>query len=68
MYRMGAEIVNTVIIRDLEELVTLAIVIALHAVLSVLIHWEIKSERKDEQNDHSGKKEIPETEKEEIHQ
>jgi uncharacterized membrane protein len=67
-FKMGAEIVNTVIIRDLEELVTLAIVIALHAVLSVLIHWEIKSERKDEQNDHSGKKEIPETEKEEIHQ
>ena len=50
-FKMGAEIVNTVIVRDLRELGTLAIVIALRAILSLLIHWEIKSERKSEMND-----------------
>ena len=47
-FKMGAEIVNTVIVRDLKELVILAIVIALRAVLALLIHWEIKNERKEE--------------------
>ena len=48
-FKMGAEIVKTVIIRDLKELVILAFVIALRAVLAVLIHWEIKNEEKHEQ-------------------
>ena len=47
-FKIGAEIVSTVIIRDLRELVVLATVIALRTVLALLIHWEIKSERRDE--------------------
>lgn len=47
-FKMGAEIVNTVIVRELRELGTLAIVIALRAILSLLIHWEIKNEKKSE--------------------
>lgn len=50
-FKMGAEIVNTVIVRNLAELGTLAIVIALRAILSLLIHWEIKNERKAELNE-----------------
>ena len=55
-FKMGAEIVNTVIVRDLAELGVLAVVIALRALLSLLIHWEIKIERsagkeKREQNE-----------------
>ena len=46
-FKMGAEIVNTVIVRDLRELAVLAIVIALRAVLAVLIHWEIKNDEPD---------------------
>ena len=45
-FKMGAEIVNTVIIRNLEELLILAIVIALRAILALLIHWEIKNEER----------------------
>jgi uncharacterized membrane protein len=45
-FKMGAEIVNTVIVRNLAELGTLAIVIALRAILSLLIHWEIRNEKK----------------------
>ena len=44
-FKMGAEIVKTVIIRDLRELGILAIVIALRAVIALLIHWEIKNEQ-----------------------
>ncbi len=47
-FKMGAEIVNTVIIRDLRELAVLAIVIALRAILALLIHWEIKNEQQTE--------------------
>ena len=54
-FKMGAEIVNTVIVRNLAELGTLAIVIALRAVLSILIHWEIKNERKAEMDEPKGK-------------
>ena len=56
-FKMGAEIVNTVIIRDLRELVVLAIVIALRAILAALIHWEIKNERKDEESEKANNKE-----------
>ena len=55
-FKMGAEIVNTVIVRDLAELGTLAIVIALRAILSLLIHWEITNERKSEENEVFAKK------------
>ena len=48
-FKMGAEIVNTVIVRDLKELGVLAIIIALRAFLALLIHWEIKNERRDEE-------------------
>lgn len=48
-FKMGAEIVNTVIIRDLRELGILAIVIGLRAILAILIHWEIKNEQREVQ-------------------
>lgn len=50
-FKMGAEIINTVIIHDLKELATLAIVILIRALLAVIIHWEIKMERQEEQNE-----------------
>ena len=50
-FKIGAEIANTVIVRSLSELGTLAIVIALRATLSLLIHWEIINERKAELNE-----------------
>ena len=47
-FKMGAEIINTVIIRDLRELAVLAVIIALRAILALLIHWEIKNEKNDD--------------------
>ena len=55
-FKMGAEIVNTVIVRDLKELCILGVVIALRAVLALLIHWEIKNERhSDDSRDETSK-------------
>ena len=52
-FKMGAEIVNTEIVRELRELAVLAIIIALRAILALLIHWEIKNE-KNEEDIHKG--------------
>lgn len=48
--KMGAEIINTVVIRDLTELAILAVVILIRALLAFIIHWEIRMEQKSEQN------------------
>jgi uncharacterized membrane protein len=44
--KMGAEIIHTVIVRDLKELGILAVVILIRALLAVIIHWEIRMEQK----------------------
>lgn len=49
-FKMGAEIIKTVIIHDLKELVILGVVIAIRALLAVVIHWEIHMERKEERD------------------
>ena len=41
-FKMAAEILKTVMVRELEELLVLGIVIALRALLSFLIHFEMK--------------------------
>lgn len=46
-FKMGAEIIKTVIIENISELLVLAFVIVLRAALAFLIHWEIKAEKKD---------------------
>lgn len=43
-FKMGSEILRTVVVRDWEEIVTVAGIIALRALLAFLIHWEIKEE------------------------
>ncbi|MBQ6847450.1 MAG: DUF1622 domain-containing protein [Clostridia bacterium] len=41
-FKMAAEILKTVLIREMSELLVLGAVILLRAVLSVLIHFEMK--------------------------
>ena len=48
-FKMGAEIIKTVIVHDLKELAVLGIVILIRALLAFLIHWEIKMEKKEEE-------------------
>ena len=45
-FKLGSEILRTVIVRNMEEIYIVAWIIILRAVLTFLIHWEIKTEEK----------------------
>lgn len=42
-FKLGAEIIKTVIVRDLNELFILGFVVILRIVLTFVIHWEINA-------------------------
>ena len=44
-FKMAAEILKTVLVQDLEELLTLGAVILLRGLLSLLIHVEMREDR-----------------------
>lgn len=44
-FKLGSEILRTVVVREWTEILTVAGIIALRAALTFLIHWEIKEER-----------------------
>ena len=46
-FKMGAEIIKTVIVHNLEELAILGVVIIIRALLAFIIHWEIQIEEKE---------------------
>ncbi len=46
-FKMGAEIIKTVIIHNLEELAILGVVIIIRALLAFIVHWEIRTEEKE---------------------
>ncbi len=46
-FKMAAEILKTVLVRELKELLVLGAVILLRAILSVLIHFEMKHINRD---------------------
>jgi len=43
-FKLGSEILRTVVIRELSEIGIVAAIIAVRAALTLLIHWEIKNE------------------------
>jgi uncharacterized membrane protein len=45
-FKLGAEILKTLIIRTKEELLILASIVVLRAALTLIIHWEIESDSK----------------------
>lgn len=47
-FKLGSEILRTVVVRQLEEVVIVGAIIALRAALTFLIHWEIKVEQESE--------------------
>ena len=49
-FKMGAEIIKTVIIHNLEELAILGVVILIRALLGFIIHWEMQMEEKSLRN------------------
>lgn len=47
-FKLGSEILRTVVVRSLSEIAIVGSIIALRAVLTILIHWEIKNEKNEE--------------------
>jgi uncharacterized membrane protein len=45
-FKLGGELLRTVVVREWAELGILGAIIALRAALTFLIHWEIKNEEK----------------------
>lgn len=46
-FKLGGEVLRTVLARDWEELMILGAVIALRGALTLLLHWEIKNEKQE---------------------
>ena len=46
-FKMGAEVLKTAIADSWGELQILAAVFGLRALMSILVHWELKQEKKD---------------------
>ncbi len=44
-FKLGSEILRTVVVRDLSEIAIVGAIIVLRAALTLLIHWEIKNEK-----------------------
>lgn len=42
-FKLAAEIIKTVVIRDLDEFMILAAVAALRVIITLVLHWELKS-------------------------
>lgn len=46
-FKMGGEVLRTVVVREWRELGILGAVIVLRTALTLLLHWEIENEKKD---------------------
>lgn len=46
-FKMGSEVLRTVVVREWSELGILGAIIFLRGLLTFLIHWEIKHEKED---------------------
>ena len=46
-FKLGGEILRTVVVRDLSEIMIVGAIILLRAALTFLIHWDIKNEEED---------------------
>ena len=46
-FKLGSEILRTVAVREFKEILIVASIIALRALLTFLIHWEIKNEENE---------------------
>ena len=43
-FKLGSEILRTIIVGEISELLIIAAIIGLHTALTFLMHWEIKDE------------------------
>ena len=56
-FKMGGEVLRTVVVREWSELGILGAIIVLRAMLTFLIHWEIKNEKRETKEEQGEKPE-----------
>ena len=49
-FKLGGEVLRTVLARDWNELAILGALIVLRGALTVLLHWEIKNEKREHEH------------------
>lgn len=49
-FKLGSEILRTVVVREWKEISIAGGIIVLRAALNFLIHWELKQEKKEKEN------------------
>ena len=54
-FKLGGEVLRTVVVREWSELGILGAIIGLRAALTLLIHWEIKNEEEALSEKEAGK-------------
>ena len=62
-FKLGGEILRTVVVRDMAEIMQVGAIILLRAALTFLIHWEIKNEAAEIEKEHSKTKIAEKSEK-----
>ena len=65
-FKMGAEIIKTVIVHNFEELAILVIVILIRTLLAFVVHWEIRTGRRSHSLQKAESKDEAEKETEEA--
>ena len=51
LFKMGGEVLRTVIVRTWDELAILAAIIVIRGLLTFLLHWEIRTEKAERRKD-----------------
>ena len=54
-FKLGGEILRTVVVRDMAEIMQVGAIILLRAALTFLIHWEIKNEAAEIEKEHANR-------------
>ena len=55
-FQLGSEVLRTVVVRDMSELIVAGAIVLLRAAMTFLIHWEIKNEKAEKHEKQSGGK------------
>lgn len=55
-FKLGSEVLRTVVVRDMSELLVAGAIVVLRAAMTFLIHWEIKNEKAESHEKQSGGK------------
>ena len=50
-FKLAGEVLRTVTVRDWNELIVLGTIIALRGAITLLIHWEIKTDKADQEHE-----------------